>query len=190
MAWGTINTVKPSPVQTPVENLISQKDIPANAELFTAYLGSVKDANDADKGQSFYTFGYIDPTTLTAAGVAEDAIYYTPVNNSNGFWEFPSTKASVNGTNISISASNTAIADTGTTLALVSDALCEAVYNAIPGATYDSNQQGYVFPTSTTADQLPVVQVAVGDQLFTIAKEDLAFADAGNGMSYGGVSSI
>lgn len=50
LAFGNINTVKPSPVQTPVENMISQKDIPANAELFTAYLGSYKDTNDPDKG--------------------------------------------------------------------------------------------------------------------------------------------
>lgn len=50
LAWGNINTVKPEPVQTPVENMISQSDIPANAELFTAYLGSFKDADEADKG--------------------------------------------------------------------------------------------------------------------------------------------
>ena len=74
-------------------------------------------------------------------------------------------------------------------MALVSDQVCEAIYNAIPGATYDSQQQGYIFPTYTTADELPVVNVAVGDTLFTIQKEDLAFADAGNGMVFGGIQS-
>jgi len=101
---------------------------------------------------------------------------------------FPSTSATVNGKSIALS-SNTAIADTGTTLALVSDEVCAAIYKAIPGGKLDSQQQGYVFPASVTADQLPVVQFDVGGQLFTLQKEDLSFADAGNGMVYGGVQS-
>lgn len=72
---------------------------------------------------------------------------------------------------------------------LCSDTFVDAVYKAIPGAKFDSQSQGYVFPASTTADQLPVVTVAVGDQQYTIQKEDLSFADAGNGMVYGGIQS-
>ena len=186
LAWGSINTVTPTPVQTPVENMISQKDISQSMELFTANLGSWRDANDPDKGTSFYTFGFIDQPTLKAAGVTEP--YYTPVDNSQGFWQFASASASVNGTAIPRSG-NTAIADTGTTLALVDDATCKAIYAAIPGSTYDSTQQGYIFPTSVTADQLPVVTFAVGDQQFAVMKEDLAFADAGNGNVFGGIQS-
>lgn len=79
--------------------------------------------------------------------------------------------------------------DTGTTLCLVDDAFAKAVYAAIPGGKYDSTQQGYVFPTSTAASDLPVVTLAVGDHQYTINKEDLGFADAGNGMTYGGIQS-
>ncbi|KAI9716495.1 MAG: hypothetical protein M1828_007655 [Chrysothrix sp. TS-e1954] len=188
LAWSNINTVQPKPVQTPVDNMITQDDIPKSQELFTAYLGSWRDANEPDKGQSFYTFGFIDQDVLTQAKATASDIHYTPVDNSQGFWQFPSTKASINGTSIALS-NNTAIADTGTTLALVSDQVVEAVYKAIPGAKYDSTQQGYVFPTKTTADKLPIVQVDIGGKLFTIQKEDLAFADAGNGMTYGGIQS-
>lgn len=39
LAFGSINTVTPKPVATPVENMIAQKDIPKSSELFTAYLG-------------------------------------------------------------------------------------------------------------------------------------------------------
>jgi Eukaryotic aspartyl protease len=165
--------------------MISQQDIPHNGELFTAYLGSWRDANEADKGESFYTFGFIDQDVIKAAGTDP---YYTPVDNSQGFWQFASISASVNGKTINRSG-NTAIADTGTTLALVDDATCKAIYDAIPGSKYDSNQQGYVFPTNTAADQLPIVTFAVGDKQFTVQKEDLAFADAGNGMVYGGIQS-
>ena len=107
-----------------------QDDIPQESELFTAYLGSWRDQNDPDKGESFYTFGYIDQDVVAASG---QDIYYTPVDNSQGFWQFQSTSASVNGKVIKRSG-NTAIADTGTTLALVDDAVCEAIYSAIPGA--------------------------------------------------------
>lgn len=183
LAWGSINTVKPKAVQTPVENMISQSDIPKSSELFTAYLSSVKDNADPDKGQSFYTFGYIDQDALGG-----QTPYYTPVDKSQGFWMFDSTSAVVAGKTIQRSG-NTAIADTGTTLALVDDAICEVIYNAIPGGKYDSSQQGYVFPANTTADKLPVVSFAVGGKQFAVKKEDLGFADAGNGMVYGGIQS-
>lgn len=185
LAFGAINTVSPRPVKTPVENMIAQQDIPQSAELFTAKLGSWRDANEPDKGVGFYTFGYIDQPTVTASG---QDIFYTPIDTSQGFWTFDSESAVVNGKTVSQSG-NTAIADTGTTLALVSDAVCEAIYGAIPGATYDQNNQGWVFPSATTADQLPIVSFAVGSKQFIVQKEDLGFADAGNGTVYGGIQS-
>jgi hypothetical protein len=185
LAFGSINTVTPTPVATPVENMITEQDIPKTAELFTAKLGSWRDANEPDKGESFYTFGYIDQATVTASG---QQISYTPVDNSQGFWMFDSASATVNGKSVAQSG-NTAIADTGTTLALVSDDVCQAIYDAIPGATYDQTQQGWTYPTATTADALPVVTFAVGDKQFAVQKEDLGFADAGNGMVYGGIQS-
>ncbi|KAI9849097.1 MAG: hypothetical protein M1837_005327 [Sclerophora amabilis] len=185
LAFGSINTVQPKPAQTPVENMITQSDIPKDMELFTAKLGSWRDADEPDKGESFYTFGYIDQETVAASG---QDIHYTPVDNSQGFWMFDSASATVNEQSVA-RPNNTAIADTGTTLALVDDATCEAIYNAIPGAMYDSGNQGYVFPSSTTAENLPVVTFAVGDRQFTVQKENLGFADAGNGMVYGGIQS-
>lgn len=207
-AFGKINTVQPQRVRTPIENMIGQHDISAGSELFTAYLGSYKDDNEADKvngcfmslhypctntppqqGESFYTFGHIDADALSWHKVGLHDIHYAPIDNSNGFWEFPSTSAKVNGHVVHLGASNTAIADTGTTLALVSDELCELIYRDIKGARYDQGVQGYVFPKTATAGQLPRIEVKVGDNLFYIHKEDLAFADAGDGYVYGGVQS-
>lgn len=79
--------------------------------------------------------------------------------------------------------------DTGTTLCLVDDTLVEAVYKAIPGSKYDSNNQGYVFPANTSADQLPNVTLAIGDASVAFQKEDLGFADSGDGMLYGSIQS-
>ncbi|KAJ5777912.1 Aspergillopepsin-1 [Penicillium odoratum] len=185
LAFGSINTVQPTAVATPVENMISQSDIPSTAELFTAKLGSWRDADEPDKGESFYTFGFIDQATVTAAGAD---ITYTPVDKSQGFWLFNSTSATVNGKTITRSG-NTAIADTGTTLALVDDATCKAIYDTIEGAYYDSDSQGYIYPSDTTVDKLPVVSFAVGDKQFAVQKEDLGFSEAKTGYVYGGIQS-
>ncbi|KAL8820462.1 MAG: hypothetical protein Q9223_001323 [Gallowayella weberi] len=183
LAFGSINTVKPKAVPTPVENMITQSDIPKTSELFTAYLGSYKDVKDVDHGVSFYTFGYIDETAL-----AGQTPWYCPIDPSQGFWQFKSDTASVNNTKIN-RAGNTAIADTGTTLALVDDKTCAAIYKAIPGAKYSNRDQGYLFPSNTPLDKLPVVRFDVGGKEFAVQKEDLAFASAGNGMTYGGIQS-
>ncbi|ESZ96019.1 aspartic proteinase precursor [Sclerotinia borealis F-4128] len=183
LAWGSINTVTPTPVATPVMNMITQEDIPSDAKIFTVNLGSWRDAADPDQGASFYTFGYIDTDV-----VGNQEIYYTLIDNSQGFWMFDSASATVNGNTVA-QTGNQAIADTGTTLALVSDETCKAIYDAIPGSTYDSEQQGYTFPSNTSADDLPIVTFAVGDKQFAVQKEDLGFADAGNGMVYGGIQS-
>ncbi|EGU71713.1 hypothetical protein FOXB_17777 [Fusarium oxysporum f. sp. conglutinans Fo5176] len=66
----------------------------------------------------------------------------------------PSTSISVNGSIIKLSG-NEAVADTRTTLIFVPDEVCKALYNAIPRATYDSTQQGYIFPTSIRVEDLP-----------------------------------
>ena len=72
-------------------------------------------------------------------------ISYVDVDNSQGFWQFQSTSATVNGRIIDRTG-NTAIADTGTTLALVDDKTCQVIYSAIPGAKVDQLQQMSYYP--------------------------------------------
>lgn len=165
--------------------MIAQSAIQPSAELFTAYLGSYKDANDPDKGQSFYTFGFIDNDPVTQSG---QPIWYTPVDNSNGFWQFPSTSCVINGTTYPLSG-NTAIADTGTTLALVDSQTCKNIYAAIPGSSFSKTYGGYVFPSTTAESALPVVAFDVGGKTFAVNKEDLAYSNVGNGLTYGGIQS-
>lgn len=181
LAFGSINTATPEKVKTPMENLIANNLIPQDSQLFTAHLG----ASDETGDNSFYTFGYIDQDTVNATG---NKISYAAVDNSQGFWTFQSTSATVNGQNIDRSG-NTAIADTGTTLALVDDDTVKAIYDAIPNSKYDSSQQGYVYPSDTPVDKLPIVTFAVGDTQFAVHKSALGFADAGSGFTYGGIQS-
>ncbi|KAK3709088.1 hypothetical protein LTR37_011067 [Vermiconidia calcicola] len=171
-----INTVRPRQVATPVENMITQSAIQPQNEVFTAYLGGFKDKNDPDAGESFYTFGYID----------EDV--YAPVNTSNGFWQVASSSYSVNGVSQTTSG-NTAIIDTGTTLALVDDQTCKNIYAAIPGSQISRNVGGYIYPTRTPKSQLPDVHFDIGGKMFHINTEDLGYADIGNGYTFGGIQS-
>jgi hypothetical protein len=113
----------------------------------------------------------------------------TDIDKSEGFWMFPSTTYTINGKQ-GTQAGNTAIADTGTTLALVSDAVVDPLYAAIPGAKYSSAEQGYIFPDTVTADQIPKFSLAVGETEFTIQPEDFVFAPSNTaGFVYGGIQS-
>ena len=164
--------------------MIAQKDIKPGKQLWTCYLGSVKDAQDPDKGESFYTFGAIDDAPIKASG---QEVHYVPIDNSKGFWMFDSPTATVDGETMSL-AGNQAIADTGTTLIMASDNFCEAVYSKVPGAVLDQQQGGWIFP-SGPIDRLPKVTVAVGEKEFEIEKEHLAFApvDDSGTMWFGGI---
>ncbi|KAJ8114802.1 hypothetical protein ONZ43_g4816 [Nemania bipapillata] len=187
LAFSTINTVQDGneadPQATPVENMIKQDDIPEEAALFTSALYS---SRDGATSKSFYTFGFIDQDLVNSS---EQAIHWVDVDNRDGFWSFSSESASINGELVPTS-SNMAIADTGTTLALMSDDVVDALYAQVPGATYDWANQGYVFPINTAVDDLPEFEVAVGDKSFLIQKEDLAFAPTDDRKNwYGGVQS-
>ena len=49
--------------------------------------------------------------------------------------------------------------------------------------------QGYVFPTNTPFTSLPSVQFDINGAMYTINKEDLGYADIGNGTTFGGIQS-
>jgi len=170
LAWPSINTVTPAPVATPVENMIKENLI--NPPVFTVKL-------DRGDNAGFYSFGYIDTT------VTSNPITYTPVDNSQGFWQVTSASYSLNGKTIERSG-NTAILDTGTTLALVDDTILSQIYGAIEGATFDQSQGGWKYPENAT---VPTVEFAVGDTLYTVNAQDFAFGPADSGFTFGGIQS-
>lgn len=166
--------------------MIIQKDIPASSALWSVYLGSVKDIDDPDHGKSFYTFGSYDESIVKAS---KQEIAWTNVDSTQGFWMFDSESVTVNGKTLQLTG-NTAMADTGTTLMLVSDQFCKAVYSAIDGAEYDKRAGGWVIPAQNISER-PEVIVAVGNKRITIEKEQLGWSDLedGSGMVYGSIQS-
>ncbi|EXJ88769.1 hypothetical protein A1O3_01833 [Capronia epimyces CBS 606.96] len=185
LAFGSINTVRPKPVRTPLENMIAQQDIATSEQLFTCYLGSYQDANDPDQGKSFFTFGGIDEDAVKLSG---QQISYTPIDNSDGFWKFSSPSVVINGQTFNLP-NNQAIADTGTTLMLVPDSVVDQIYATIPGAEYSEDAMGWVYPVDTPPENLPTVSFAVGNKQIVIEKEHLNFGKYNNTMVFGGIQS-
>lgn len=177
LAWPSLNTVKPSAVATPMQNLMQQGVVAKDRQLFTAYL-----TNSNDDVAPCYTFGYIDDKLLDG-----QTIHWTQVDNAQGFWQISSTSTQINGTRVE-SANGTAVMDTGTTLALLDDKTCAAIYAAIPGAVQDKNIGGWVFPASSV-DHLPSVWIDIGGQMCLLHNEDLSFCPVGDGKVYGGIQS-
>lgn len=157
LAFSSINTVQPQQQATFFDN--AQQSL--NSPIFCAYL-----PNNADGA---YDFGYTDSSKYTGT------IVYASVDNSNGFWEYPSTSYKVGSTTHSQSG-YTGISDTGTTLILMGDSAVQAYYSQVSGSSYDSSQGGYVFPCSAS---LPTLSFKIGPTdygtLFLIDADFLKF---------------
>lgn len=131
LSFSSINTVKPKQQLTFFDNAAPNLAEP----LFTCDLRPGRPGT--------YDFGFIDNAKYTGD------LAYTPVNADQGFWEFTSPGYKI-GTGRFKSAPITAIADTGTTLILIDDAIVQAYYAAVPSSVNDQQQGGYTFPCSAT----------------------------------------
>ena len=159
----TSTLVTPNQQTTFFDSAIVQGALSSN--LFTV---------DLKKGApGTYDFGFIDDSKYTGD------ITYTPVDSSQGFWEFTGTGYAV-GDGQFQSSSIDAIADTGTTLILIEDAIVEAYYNEVDGAQYESSQGGYTFDCSAT---LPDFTLGIGDYEAVVPGDYINFAPLQAGSS-------
>lgn len=167
LAFSTLNTVKPTQQQTFFENVAGDLDEP----VMTALLKS-------ESSQGSYEFGKIDTSKFTGD------IANVSVDNSNGFWQFNSAAFKVgNGDLQNISTSPIAIADTGTTLMLVSPEVATAYYQQVQGAQDSQSAGGFIFPCNAA---LPTLSIAVGDNnLATVPTSVINFTEVGTEKSTG-----
>lgn len=165
LAFSKLNTVKPQQQKTFFDNVM-----PTLAEpVFTA------DLRKAAAGA--YTFGNIDATKFNGT------MAWVPVNTTQGFWQFASTKFAV-GTGAA-QASNPvgqAIADTGTTLIIADPTVVQGYYSQIPSAQNNAQVGGVTVDCNAT---LPDLMLAVGDSYMARVKgSDINFAQVqGNSKS-------
>lgn len=168
LAFGKINTVQPQPQKTFFENIADDLDVKA----FTADL-------DIDASGT-YEFGKIDTSKY------QGELHTTPIDNSQGFWQFESSSYSIGGKDMQNSNARPAIADTGTSLMMVDDAVAEAYYAQIQGAQMSQQAGGYVYPCDA---DVPSFGVAIGDSGFMahINGSDIEYARVGSNSCFGGV---
>ena len=155
LAFSKLNTVQPQQQKTFFDNVL-----PSLAEpVFTADL--------RHNAVGAYEFGRIDNTKFTGD------LAWIPVNTAMGFWQFTTSAFAINGQTMKVTPSQ-AIADTGTTLMLVSQAVANAYYSQVQGARMDPMAGGVTFPCNTN---LPDLFVDVGGKYMAQIKgDDIRFA--------------
>lgn len=123
LGFSSINTVKPTQQKTFFDNIMPSLAAP----VFTANL------RHATVGA--YEFGRIDATQF------HGELHYAPVDPAQGFWQIASQRFAVGGGAVQKNENaSPAIADTGTSLMLVDDAVVRAYWSQVPGAQL--NQEG------------------------------------------------
>lgn len=133
------------------------------------------------KTDGSYNFGYIDTS------VAKGPVAYTPVDNSQGFWEFTATGYAVGSGKLNRNSID-GIADTGTTLLLLDDDVVNAYYANVRSAEYDNQQEGVVFDCD---EDLPSFSFGVGGSTITIPGNllNLTPLEEGSSTCFGGLQS-
>ncbi|OBS18349.1 hypothetical protein FPOA_10076 [Fusarium poae] len=165
LGFSSSNTVRPTKQKTFFDNAITT----LQSSVFTADLKHQKPGT--------YNFGYIDNSAYTGR------IGYAPIPSSVGMWAF-----SCSGYAIGSAALNErhiiGIADTGTTLLYLPNAVTSAYYTKVSSARYVSSYGIYVFSCSAT---LPNFSFAVGGVTITIPGSYINFAPLEQGLCIGGI---
>lgn len=93
-----------------------------------------------------YTFGEIDQSQFTGD------ITYTDIDSSQGFWSFTPESLSIGDETFTINPPTAlaGIADTGTTLLLVDDAIVNQYYSGVPSATFSQAAGLVIFDCDET----------------------------------------
>ncbi|KAG6986741.1 aspergillopepsin A-like aspartic endopeptidase [Physcia stellaris] len=162
------NTISPKQQDTFFGNVARSLKAP----LFTANL--------KHRTAGSYQFGAVDRTQFVGT------MKLTPVDKSQGYWQFPSKLFQVGDAHpVANPFATPAIADTGTSLLLVDDVLLKAYYSAVEGAS--SSDEGFTFPCTS---HLPDLKMQLGREFMaTIPGELINYQAVGGGRCYGGLQS-
>lgn len=166
LAFSKLNTVKPTQQKTFFDNVMPSLAQP----VFTA------DLRKAAAGA--YTFGAIDSTKFNGT------MAWVPVNTTQGFWQFSSTKFAVGtGQPQAGNPVGQAIADTGTTLIIADPTVVNGYYSQIPSAQNNAQVGGITVDCNA---QLPDLMLDVGGSYMARVKgSDINFAQVqGNSESH------
>ena len=169
LAFSNLNTVKPQQQTTFFDTVMPQLAMP---------VFSVDLRND---NTGTYTFGAVDQTKYTGQ------LTNVPVDSSSGFWQVASPAVQIGNQRVANTGGSPAIADTGTSLLLVDDAVARAYYSKVPGATLDPQVGGFTYPCNA---QVPDFGVNIGpDYMAVVPGSGITFAQVDANTCFGGVQS-
>lgn len=141
LASSKLNAIKPKKQTTFFESILPSLAVP----VFTANL--------RHHTAGAYEFGHIDTNQF------KGDIQFSEVDPEAGFWQFESSLFAIgddNSTKYTNPAASPAIADTGTTLLLMDDAVVSTYYSNVNGATNIESAGGWVFPCSSKLPDLHI----------------------------------
>ncbi|OKL56825.1 Aspartic protease pep1 [Talaromyces atroroseus] len=167
LAYSSINQVEPIAQKTFYFNVIDSLETP----VFAVTLKHNEPGT--------YDFGFIDSSKYTGD------LTYADINTSEGYWLFDVDGYSVEGGSSS-SDSFEAIADTGTTLLMLSDDVVKAYYDQVSSAKHSILEGGYVFDCDAT---LPDLSLTINGYTATVPAEYLNYASVSDSLCYGGLQS-
>jgi cathepsin D len=159
-------TVVPGKNTMILEDLFFSDGSP-NEKVFTALL------TRPGEGDGFYTFGFIDEQV-----VGNSTINYSPIlpprfEEEPPFWKVSTPFAVINGERIETK-NQTAIIDTGTTLAFLPDKVLEKIYESVEGH-FNETFQLWLFPDNFTESQLPSINLPVDGFDVNLDPMDIVF---------------
>lgn len=169
LGFGHLNTVRPYPVSTPLETMITQMLLPE--QLFTINLNT----------NHFVSFGFVDEETR-----AGREVHWVEVDSRQGFWSFSTCYASIGSERYS-RLGGRAIADTASSVILTDPEITRAIYSQIEGAMYDVRQPGWCYPK---ASKVPKVSFSVGDDtscMILIKEENMNHSSVSEGYVFGAI---
>lgn len=167
LAFQSINTVQPQPQKTFFENLMDDLTEP----VFTADLEEIG-------GKGTYEFGLINKTKY------HGDIHYTPVDTSDGFWQFSVPAVSIAGKKSSCTSCAPAIADTGTSLIYLDQDIVDSYFKQVQSAEYSSTYGSTLYDCSET---LPALGVQIGDYMATLTGKEMEYAEVEPGKCMAGL---
>lgn len=170
LSFSSLNSFKPGPQNTFFDNVASDLAEP----VFTSRLRS--------DGVGEYGFGAIVHSLYTGS------MTNISIDSSDGFWQFNSTSFKV-GSKASkdITGITTSIADTGTTLLLVSPDVVKAYYEQVDGASYVNSVGGYIYPCSADMPDL-AMGMGSGDFKTVISGSVMNYSEVGTNKTTGETS--
>lgn len=167
LAFSSLNTVQPDQQTTFFDTVKSTLD----RALFTV---------DLKKGAAgSYDFGYVDHSKHVGQ------VLYVKVDTSSGFWQFTTGGYAV-GDSAIVKSPYSAIADTGTTLMLLPDAIVADYYSQVTGSKNDDTYGGWTFPCSAN---LPNFTARIGGKSFVVPGNYMNYAQVTEKRCYGGIQS-